>query len=284
MIRNRIVLGLTLMAVTAGWAATATARDVTIPKGTYLELKSATAFDSNTVKKGDRFTATVARGLWVDDQLAIPAGSAITGEIKAVRSPKDGAKSAAVGVKFKTLAAGGKTYDIEGILVSLKDEERRQMLEQQQKIPTGRHIDVILIGRGTEGNMKADTLVGISGTDRDDLADGWAKDGLGPGIVSVTPGTSLIMQFDSSVTVAGATGTRSAGDRSIFSSTETIKSVQRALKERNYYAGEASGTLDQVTRDGLARFQLDQHQPATGDADAATVTALGVKTAAMGSK
>jgi len=55
--------------------------------------------------------------------------------------------------------------------------------------------------------------------------------------------------------------------------------VQQALKSRNYYTGEATGTLDQPTRDALARFQLDQKQPATGDADEPTVTALGMNTA-----
>src|SRR5260221_645216 len=87
--------------------AAASAKDVTIPKGTYLELKSASAFDSELAIKGDTFTATVIRGLWVDGQLAIPSGSTVTGTIKSVRSPRDGAKSAAVGVKFESLSAGG---------------------------------------------------------------------------------------------------------------------------------------------------------------------------------
>ena len=58
-------------------AAAASAKDVTIPKGTYLELKSASAFDSEHATRGDTFTATVIRGLWVDGQLAIPSGSTV---------------------------------------------------------------------------------------------------------------------------------------------------------------------------------------------------------------
>src|SRR3954452_1654744 len=98
-------------AACAGLAASAAARDVTIPKGTYLELTSASAFDSDQAHKGDRFAATVTRGLWVDGQLAIPAGATVDGEIKSVRSPRDGARSAAMGVKFETLRVGGQAYD-----------------------------------------------------------------------------------------------------------------------------------------------------------------------------
>ena len=260
-------------------AAAAAAKDVTIPKGTYLELKSASAFDSEHAAKGDTFTATVIRGLWVDGQLAIPSGSLVIGTIKSVRSPQDGAKSAAVGVKFESLRTGTRTYPVDGVLVSLKADERRKIIEQQGKITTGRKVDVILIGHGTEADMKVDTLVGISGADRDDLADEWAKSGLGPATVHVSPGTSLTMQFAKTATLAATTGTRVDGDRNIYTSADVVKSLQRALKSRNYYAGEPTGNLDQATRDALAGFQLDQRQPATGDADEATVQALGVTTA-----
>jgi hypothetical protein len=277
MSRLRAALCLTVASLTA--AATASTRDVVIPKGTYLELRSETPFDSENASKGDTFTAKVTRGLWVEGQLAIPAGSTVTGTIKSVRSPKDGAKSAAVGVKFESLEAGGQAYNIEAVLVSLKADERKKILEQQGRIVTGRKVDVILIGHGTEADMKVDTLVGISGADRDDLADEWARSGLGPATVHVTPGTSLTMQFDKPVTLSGMRGTRAAGDRNIFTTAETVKSLQRALKSRNYYTGEATGTLDQATRDALARFQLDQAQSATGDADEPTVKALGVTVA-----
>jgi hypothetical protein len=265
----------------AAGAATAAAKDVTIPKGTYLELKSESPFDSDTAAKGDTFTATVARGLWIDGRLVIPAGSTVTGAIKAIRSPKDGSKSAAVGVKFESLSAGGRTYNIEGVLVSLMADKRTKILEQQGKVTTGRKVDVIIIGHGTEADMKADTLVGISGADRDDLADEWAKSGLGPATVRVTPGTNLTMEFSKTASLPALTASRTAGDRNIFTTPETIKGVQQALKGRNYYAGEATGTLDQPTRDALARFQIDQKQPATGDADEPTVTALGMNTASV---
>jgi hypothetical protein len=281
---TRYPIAVAVAVALAAGAVTAAAKDVSIPKGTYLELKSESPFDSDTAARGDTFTATVARGLWVDGKLVIPAGSTVTGTIKAIRSPKDGSKSAALGVKFESLTAGGRTFPIEGVLVSLMADKRAKILEQQGKVTTGRKVDVIFIGHGTEADMKADTLVGISGADRDDLADEWAKSGLGPAIVRVTPGTNLTMEFKKGVGLPALTATRTAGDRNIITAPETIKGVQQALKTRNYYTGEATGDLDQPTRDALAHFQLDQKQPATGDADETTIAALGMTTASSNNR
>lgn len=281
---NRMRIAVCLVAALFLTAAAASAKDVTIPHGTYLELTSSSAFDNEHAKKTDTFTATVTRALWVDGLLAIPAGSTVTAEIKDVRSVREGAKSGAVGVKFKSLKVGGHVYDIEGVLVSLKADERKKILEAEGKIGTGRQVDVIFIGSGTEADMKADTLVGISGIDRSDLADEWSASGLGPPTVYIKPGTGMTMQFDKSFDVSVTTGTRGAGDRNIYTDSETLKAVQRALKGRNLYEGEVTGTLHQPLRDALARFQLDQGQPATGDADEATVRALGVTTAGLSSK
>src|SRR5215213_1726357 len=104
-------------------AVPASAKDITVPKGTYLELRTETAFDNDTAKKGDTFSAKVTHGLWVEGQPAIPAGSTVTGTIKSVRSGRDGAKSGAVGVKFESLYVGGQAYPIGGVLVSLKADE-----------------------------------------------------------------------------------------------------------------------------------------------------------------
>ena len=52
--------------------------------------------------------------------------------------------------------------------------------------------------------------------------------------------------------------------RNIYTAADTVKSLQRALRGRNYYAGEPTGNLDQ--------------------ADGATVQALGVTTAGNNAK
>jgi hypothetical protein len=261
-------------AISIASAAPTRADAVTLPKGTSIEVRVLTAFDSDRAAKGQAFRAAVTRALYVGGRLAIPRDAVVVGEVKHVRSPRDGAKSAAIAVKFEDLLVGGRTHDIEGVLTSFQADERRKILDYAGKLTTGRKVDVVLIGSGTEPNRKASTLVGLSGEDREDLADEWAVSGLGPASVTVTPGTLLAMQLDAPLTVDAVAGAPAAGDRRIVVDAGEVRRAQEALKGRGLYAGAASGTLDEPTRRAIARFQIDQGQPATGDLDDATLRAL----------
>jgi putative peptidoglycan binding protein len=256
-------------------AASAPAADVTLPKGTSIEVRVLTPFDSDRVAKGNTFQAAVIRPLYVGGRLAIPRDAQVGGEIKHVRSQRHGAKSGAIAVKFETLTVGGKTHDIEGVLTSFQADERKKILEQEAKLTTGRKVDVVLIGAGTETNRKASALVGTSGENREDLADEWAASGLGPPLVAVTAGTILAMRLDNALTLEAAAGNRAAGDRNILVSADDVRRAQQALKARGLYAGEASGVLDEPTRRAIAGFQIDRGQPATGDLDEVTAHDLG---------
>jgi hypothetical protein len=57
---------------------------------------------------------------------------------------------------------------------------------------------------------------------------------------------------------------------------QVIVSVQRALKELGYYAGDLNGSLGVNTRNALAAYQQDYGLDATGVVDEATVRALGL--------
>lgn len=255
-------------------AAYAAPADVTLPKGTSLELRIVTPFDSDHVNKGGTFQAAVLRPLFANGHLVIPKDAVVMGEIKHVRSPRDGAKSGAIVVKFETLDAGGKVHDIEGVLTSFQADERKKILEQEAKLTTGRKVQVIFIGKGTEANLKASTLVGITGEDREDLADGWAVTGLGPPLTTVARGTVVAMRLDTPLTIRVGAGMPGPGDRNILVSADDVRFAQQALKARGSYAGEASGILDGPTRRAIAAFQIDKGQPATGDLDDVTAKEL----------
>jgi Putative peptidoglycan binding domain len=256
------------------WAASATPADVTLPKGTSIEVRVVTPFASERTVKGRTFQAAVLKPLYVGGRLAIPKDAVVMGEIKHVRSQRDGAKSAAIAVKFETLDAGGKVHDIEGVLTSFQADERKKILEQEAKLTTGRKVDVVLIGSGTEPNLKASMLVGTSGENREDLSDEWAASGLGPAMVAVRRGTVLAMRLDNALTLTVADGAPAAGDRNILVSTDEVRRAQQALTARGLYAGEASGALDEPTRRAIAAFQIDRAQPATGDLDDVTAREL----------
>jgi hypothetical protein len=255
-------------------AASAAPADITLPKGTSIEVRVVTPFDSDRTAKGKPFQAAVLRPLFVGGRLAIPRDAVVMGEIKHVRAQRDGAKSAAIAIKFETIEFPGRSYDIEGVLTSFQADERKKILEQHAKLATGRKVDVVLIGAGTEADRKASTLVGTSGEDREDLADEWAASGLGPPIVAVTRGTVLAMRLDNALTLPALAGAPAAGDRNVLVSTAEVRRAQQTLKARGLYAGEASGVLDEPTRRAIARFQIDRGQPATGDLDDVTAAEL----------
>jgi hypothetical protein len=270
--RNRI--GALAAAAVMGAAAAAAPADVTLPKGTSIQVRVVTPFDSVRANKGKTFEAAVLKPLYAGGRLVIPRDAVVRGEVKHVRAQHLGAKSGAIAIKFETLEVGGKVYDIEGVLTSFEADERKKILEQGAKLTTGRKVDVILIGSGTEPNLKASTLVGTSGEGREDLADEWAVSGLGPPVVAVVRGTVLAMRLDNTLTLPAMAGAMAADSRNILVSSEEVRGAQQALKARGLYAGEATGVLDEPTRRAIAAYQIDAGQPATGDLDEVTAREL----------
>jgi hypothetical protein len=267
---------LLLPAVLAGaWAVPAAAAPITIPKGTIIEVKTVSPVDAATVKKGERVLTVVYPAVYIGDRQAMPRMAVIWAQVKHVRTPADGAKSAALALKFEELRIGKEKWDIEGVLTSLQRDDSKKILEHQAKMATGRKIDVVLIGAGTEATKRASMLVGTSGENREDLADEWAASGLGPGYLVVVPDTVLAMRLERSLTLEEAHGQPPATpDRVIVTASADVRRAQQSLKRLGLYRGPVNGTLDEPTRRAIASFQIDKEQPATGDLDRETVAAL----------
>jgi hypothetical protein len=275
--RRAAVRGLAGMAVLAlVTPALAAAPGITIPKGTALELVLLDRLGTVTAKVGDKFRTRLARALYVDGQPALPKDTLVEGRVVLVKSPRDGGLSGVIGVEFVSLRpAGGHATDIHGKLTSLRQDDRRRMVELAPKVSTGRHIDVVFIGRSSAG--RASTLVG------DDLAEAWSHSGLSPTDVEIAAGTQVAMELDEPVmappamTPPAVMGVTAASDvQYIYVSPGTVASAQQALSERKYYDGEADGQLGVATRYAIIRFQLDHEQVATGDLDEATLPLLGL--------
>lgn len=80
---------------------------------------------------------------------------------------------------------------------------------------------------------------------------------------------------NTSTSTANANSTRKRGP--VFRATkEQIKQAQGILKQRNLYAGDATGKLDTATRDGLKRFQEAEGLKVTGTLNAATLQKMNV--------
>lgn len=261
---GRIGVAITSFALVTGFAA---ADGITIPKGTAVDLVLVDGLDSRTAKVGDTFRATFQRALYVDGLPALGQGTAVRGRVDAVRSLADGAKSGFIGVSFDRITlSGGEEKEFEGKLTSLRQDDRRRIVELAPKVSTGRKIDVVLIGRSLPADTRAHTLVG------DDLAPDYAGTGLSATEVEVAVGIVMSMEFDEELTVSAldVKGAAASEARRIHVAAPRVTAAQRSLKDRKYYSGEADGVLGATTRHALARFQLDNGQVPTGDLDEET--------------
>jgi peptidoglycan hydrolase-like protein with peptidoglycan-binding domain len=57
---------------------------------------------------------------------------------------------------------------------------------------------------------------------------------------------------------------------------EQIKQAQTILKQRSFYAGDATGKLDDATREGLRKYQQAEGLKVTGTLNGATVEKMNI--------
>ena len=57
---------------------------------------------------------------------------------------------------------------------------------------------------------------------------------------------------------------------------EQIKQAQEILRQRSFYAGESTGKLDALTREGLRKYQAAEGLRVTGTLNAATLQKMSV--------
>lgn len=86
-----------------------------------------------------------------------------------------------------------------------------------------------------------------------------------PGVISTIPRSHWLRA--AAVAVAGISFLGYAAEG-------PIASVQRSLKEQQFYFGEVNGQLDEETRAALRRYQIHQGVPVSGELDTATLQAL----------
>lgn len=245
--------------------------EITLPTGTSLELVMVDRLGTRSAKVGDAFRAKLVRALYVDGQPALPKDSVAEGRVVLCKSPREGAVSGVIGVEFVSVRPpGGKKIPIHGKLTSLRQDDRRKMVELAPKVSTGSHIDVVFIGHTTAGHVS--TLVG------NDLAEDWSHSGLSATNVEIAAGTRVAMEIAEPLTATSvAMAVVAPSDvQYIYVAPSIVTKAQQALSERKYYNGEADGRLLFATRNAIVRFQLENDQVATGDLDEGTLRLLGV--------
>ena len=126
-IGRTLIRGCIVTAVALGWWACLTLASpvpsgATLAKGTILYLHLQTAVSTKTSKAGQVVTATVAREVDVNDQVAVPYGSSLNGSIEKCSQPATSDQRAELLLSFKQLVIPkeGK-YDLKGYLSAVSN-------------------------------------------------------------------------------------------------------------------------------------------------------------------
>ena len=280
------VLSLAIILVSG---ASVLAHVLTVPVGTVIPMRIDTSLSSNSTRVGDPFTATVTGPVMVDGLVAVPEGARVEGHVTGVTSGERGRGAGTLAVSFdRIVLPNGDSIPIDATLTSLSEEGRRRIeqdLRYQDRAASGGRTRraVVFIGTGANANP----AIGVNRGSQSNATGLGAVIGvlLGAGeSVEVQSGTEFGMMLERSLNVDTDTSdgrvfdNRDNGPQSqdAFSAADSIRAAQIALRERNYYKGPVTGTMNQATRDALSSFQHDRNLAITGDLTIATARALGI--------
>lgn len=262
-------LALSLFAATAVSAQTR----LTLPEGSVIIVRTATALESSNAQVGQAFGTFVVDTVRLDNYTVIPSGSRIRGSITYAQ-PATRSQSGVIEVNFdRLILPDGTTYPITGKLTSTNAAERRQI----ESDPNNNRV-VLVGGRGGIGAAIAGAGGGSSANILTALG-GLLSEGRN---VSVPAGTRLAVQLEQPLTLRARGSARAADQYSVYTAEDRIRAAQQALQQQNYYRGSINGILNNQTHEALFNYQIDKGLSATGNLDWRTARSLGILTTAGG--
>jgi hypothetical protein len=114
-----------LLVVPSLFVAAAAADTVTVPRGALVHVRIDQDLNSDQLRAGDPFVATVVEDVYAEGRTAIAAGSVADGVVTLVKSPARGHRSGVLGLRFVRLRAlDGQRYGVDGALVGLRARTR----------------------------------------------------------------------------------------------------------------------------------------------------------------
>ncbi len=103
---------------------------VVIPAGTTLTVRLGETVDAKTAAVGQSFNGSLSRAVSVDGNEAIPAGSAVTGEVTDAKSLSKFKGEGRLAVRLNSVKINGTSYDISTSTVSqvVKGKGKRNLI------------------------------------------------------------------------------------------------------------------------------------------------------------
>jgi len=135
-----------------------------VAAGTSLALSAGQRVCTNSNTVGDRFTASLAEAVTASNGVVIPAGATAVLQVTSLQASKQAGQNMGIGLAVQTISYGGKSYPVDGQVVSAQTER----VASADNSSTGKVVGGAILG-GILGNIfggrsKAKgTIIGAAG-------------------------------------------------------------------------------------------------------------------------
>jgi hypothetical protein len=145
-------------------AANSEGRVGVVSAGTNLALSSGQRVCTNTNSVGDRITATLAEAVTGSNGVVIPAGATAVLEVSSLGRSNQAGENMNIGFVVRSIAYGGKTYPVNGQIVSAAVEKVKAPDNNDVAKVAGGAVVGAILGRILGGRSKTKgTIIGAAG-------------------------------------------------------------------------------------------------------------------------
>lgn len=136
----------------------------TVPKGTMLMIKLDTPVNSESSHMGEEITATLENDIFINESIAVPAGSEVQGQVASVTPATHMGKHGAVDVRFMSVKTpDGQLIPIRAHVVTTDQSGILKGDTYTKDVVKGVAIAAGGTGVGTLMGLSAGSLVGAAG-------------------------------------------------------------------------------------------------------------------------
>jgi hypothetical protein len=135
-----------------------------VSAGTNLSLSSGQRVCTNTNSVGDRITATLAEAVSGSNGVVIPAGATAVLEVTSLGRSNQAGENMNIGLVVRSIAYGGKTYPVNGQIVSAAVEQVKAADNNDATKVAGGAVVGAILGHILGGRSKTKgTIIGAAG-------------------------------------------------------------------------------------------------------------------------
>jgi hypothetical protein len=167
------VICLVLLLVNPALRPVCAASDIAVPEGTVIGLQLNNRLSTKTNSEGDSFTAVVTTPIFLDERIAIPKGSTVTGSISRILRPGRFKGKAVLNLLFQSIDIPGHGQIPIAVTLVHVDSEGNESVHSEGGIE----------GKGSGKGDAAKVIVpGVAGAGVGTLAGGGKGAGIGAGV------------------------------------------------------------------------------------------------------